>query len=107
MKKLFDVSEFVLPDKRVPVAIDVDVNGEEFTAYFLPLTRFEFDEILKKERPDDHLIAQTMCDESGVLAFENNEQVKKLKPKIHSKLSSCAMKASGFGDEAKAEAKKG
>lgn len=101
-----DLLNLKLSTTRQPLEKTVNIDGVDYKAHFIPLTRREFDAIQKKEFADDHLIAASWCDETGNKRLQSAADAGEFPPIAHARLVQAALEACGFGKQAHADAKK-
>lgn len=94
---------------RAPIATEIKVAGNTFTAYFRDLPGVEVRKILfdkgdARDR-DVELLDKVLCDEAGA-ALLDRSQIESLKLEWLAALASGALRALGIGQEGGAEAKK-
>lgn len=101
-----DISNHLLTTNRAPIETTIEIEGVEYTAYFLPLNQGEVKELLKGDDADCQFIAASFCDINGKLQFTGPEQVAQLKTPTFNKLISATLEACGMGKKAQDAAKK-
>jgi len=101
-----DIFSLKLDAVRVPVEKTIELDGEQYTAHFLPLMRSEFAAIQKRENTDENLIFESWVHPDGKKRLERPEQAGEFPVKAFNSLVAAALEASGFGKKAHDEAKK-